>query len=171
MIHSHGDVIKWKHFPCYWPFLRGIHKSPVNSSHKDQWGGALMFSLNYASTKGWVNNRDPGGSRRHRAHYDVTVMPFGRYIYHYNGIYFLHINIFYTRSFIHSITNPTTFFLSISFRLIIGRDLKQAGVLMPFWKNETGEKRRTWNEKQYQWWWSCGFSQAQTVFATMLFLQ
>ena len=25
----HDDVIKWKHFPCYWPFVRGIHRSPV----------------------------------------------------------------------------------------------------------------------------------------------
>ena len=28
------DVIKWKHFPRYWPFVRGIHRSPVNSRHK-----------------------------------------------------------------------------------------------------------------------------------------
>ena len=28
---AHDDVIKWKHFPCYWPFVRGIHRSPVNS--------------------------------------------------------------------------------------------------------------------------------------------
>ena len=41
----HDDVIKWKHFPRYWPFLRGIHRSPVNSPHKDQWRGALMFSM------------------------------------------------------------------------------------------------------------------------------
>ena len=33
---SHEDVIKWKHFPRYWPFVRGIHRSPVNSTHKDQ---------------------------------------------------------------------------------------------------------------------------------------
>ena len=25
----HDDVIKWKHFPRYWPFVRGIHRSPV----------------------------------------------------------------------------------------------------------------------------------------------
>ena len=25
-ICSHDDVIKWKHFPCYWPFVRGIHR-------------------------------------------------------------------------------------------------------------------------------------------------
>ena len=42
-IHTHDDVIKWKHFPRYWPFVRGIHRSPVNSPHKDQWHGALMF--------------------------------------------------------------------------------------------------------------------------------
>ena len=26
------DVIKWKHLLPYWPFVRGIHRSPVNSS-------------------------------------------------------------------------------------------------------------------------------------------
>ena len=41
----HYDVIKWKHFPRNWPFVRGIHRSPVNSPHKGQWRGALMFSL------------------------------------------------------------------------------------------------------------------------------
>ena len=39
----HDDVIKWKHFPRYWPFVRGIHRSPVNSPHKGQWRGALMY--------------------------------------------------------------------------------------------------------------------------------
>ena len=33
-IYLHDDVIKWKHFPRYWPFVRGIHRSPVNSPHK-----------------------------------------------------------------------------------------------------------------------------------------
>ena len=41
----HDDVIKWKHFPRYWPLVRGIHRSPVNSPHKGQWRGALRFSL------------------------------------------------------------------------------------------------------------------------------
>ena len=41
----HDDVIKWKHFPCYWPFVQAIHRSPVNSPHKGQWRGAFMFSL------------------------------------------------------------------------------------------------------------------------------
>ena len=34
-----------KHFPCYWPFVRGIHRSPVNSPHKGQCCGPLMLSL------------------------------------------------------------------------------------------------------------------------------
>ena len=26
----HDEVIKWKHFPRYWPFVRGNHRPPVN---------------------------------------------------------------------------------------------------------------------------------------------
>ena len=33
-VSEHGDVIKWKHFPRYWPFVRGIHRWPVNSLTK-----------------------------------------------------------------------------------------------------------------------------------------
>ena len=51
----HDDVIKWKHFPRYWPFVRWIHRSPVNSPDKGQWRGALMFSLICAWRNGWVN--------------------------------------------------------------------------------------------------------------------
>ena len=70
----HDDVIKWKHFPRYWPFVRGIHRSPVNSPHKGQWRGALMFTLICARINGWVNNREAGDLRRHSAHSDVIVM-------------------------------------------------------------------------------------------------
>ena len=71
---THDDVIKWKHFPRYWPFVRGIHRSPVNSPHKGQCRGAPMFSLICVWINGWVNNSEAGDSRRHRAHYDVNVM-------------------------------------------------------------------------------------------------
>ena len=74
-VHSHDDVIKWKHFPRYWPFVRGIHKSPVNSPHKGQWRGALMFSLICARINGLVNTREAGDLRRHHTHCDVIVMP------------------------------------------------------------------------------------------------
>ena len=44
-------------FLRYWPFVRGIHRSPVNSPHKGQW-----------------HNREAGDLRRHRGHYDVNGM-------------------------------------------------------------------------------------------------
>ena len=47
---------------------------PVNSPHKGQWRGALMFSLICVWIKGWVNNSESGDLRRHRGHYDVDVM-------------------------------------------------------------------------------------------------
>ena len=37
------DVITWKHFPRYWPFMRGIHQSPMNSPHKGQWRSFDVF--------------------------------------------------------------------------------------------------------------------------------
>ena len=70
----HDGVMKWKHFPHYWPFVRGIHRSPVNSPHKGQWRGALMFSLICVWIKGWVNRHEAGDLRRHHAHYDISVM-------------------------------------------------------------------------------------------------
>ena len=73
-LRDHDDVIKLKHFPRYWPFVRGIHRSPVNSPHKGQWRGALMFSLICVWINGWVNNREAGDLRRYRAHHDVAVM-------------------------------------------------------------------------------------------------
>ena len=69
--------IWWRHhvetFPCHWLFVRGNRWSPVDSPHKGQWRGALMFPLICAWTDGWANNRDVGYLRRHGAHYDVTV--------------------------------------------------------------------------------------------------
>ena len=67
-------VIKWKHFPRYWPFVRGIHRPTVNSPHKGQWRGALMFCFICAWKNGWVNNGEAGNLRRHRTHYDITEM-------------------------------------------------------------------------------------------------
>ena len=74
----HGDVIKWKHFLRSWPFVREIHRLPVNSPHKGQWREDLMFSFICAWINGWVNNPKAGDLRRHHAHYDVTVMSLGK---------------------------------------------------------------------------------------------
>ena len=51
---------------------------PVNSPHKGQWRGALMFSLICARINDWVNNREAGDLRRHGGHYGVNVMKFPR---------------------------------------------------------------------------------------------
>ena len=57
----HDDVIKWKHFPCHWPFVRGIHWSPE-----------LFFSSTW--TNDWVNTRDAVDLGNHRVHRVATVM-------------------------------------------------------------------------------------------------
>ena len=72
--YKHDDIIKWKHFPRYWPFVWGIHRSPVNSPYKGKWRGALMFSLICVWINGWVNNGEAGDLKRYHTHYDVTVM-------------------------------------------------------------------------------------------------
>ena len=69
MTSSNGNISR-----ATGPFVRGIHRSPVNSPHKGQWRGALMFTLICTRTNDWVNNREAGDLRRHRGHYDVTVM-------------------------------------------------------------------------------------------------
>ena len=71
---THDDVINWKHFPRFWPFVRGIHRSPVNSPHKGQWRRAFVWSLISPWINGLVNNGEAGDLRRHCVHYDVTVM-------------------------------------------------------------------------------------------------
>ena len=73
-VKSHDDIIKWKHSPPYRPFVWGIHRSAVNSPHKGQWSGALIFSLICSWINGRVNNGDAGDLRHHRPHYDVTVL-------------------------------------------------------------------------------------------------
>ena len=57
----------------YHKFILLRDRSPVNSPHKGQWRGALMFSLICVWING-VNNRQVGDLRRYRAHYNVTVM-------------------------------------------------------------------------------------------------
>ena len=68
MTSSNGNIFR------VMAFVGGIHWSPVDSPHKVQWRGALIFSLICAWTNVGANNRDAGDLRRHRTHYDVTVM-------------------------------------------------------------------------------------------------
>ena len=86
LLHTYDDVIKWKHFSRHWSFVRGIRRSPVNSPHKGQWRGALMFSLFCVLNKrlskqsrGWWF-KTPSRSLWHhcdfmKALHEVTSMP------------------------------------------------------------------------------------------------
>ena len=68
----------WHHqmetFSALLALCAGNSPASVNSPHKGQWRGALMFSLICAWINGWVNNREAGDLRRHRAHY-VMLSP------------------------------------------------------------------------------------------------
>ena len=78
MVWYHDDVIKWKNFSRYWPFVRSrywpFHLSPLNSLHKGQWRGALMFSLICTWINSCINNGDADDLRRNCTHYDVIVL-------------------------------------------------------------------------------------------------
>ena len=89
-ISGHDDVIKWRHFPRYWPFVWGFHRSPVNSLHKGQWRGALMCSLICAWINRWVNNGQAGDLRCYRTHYDVIVMVLSHILFGFSRIHEFH---------------------------------------------------------------------------------
>ena len=69
VIHDH--VIKWKPFPCYWPLCEEFtsHNFPQRPV-TELW--CFLWSAPQSSS--WANNGDAGDLRRHRTHYDVTVM-------------------------------------------------------------------------------------------------
>ena len=75
---SQGGSPWWRHqmktFSALLALCAGNSPVPVNSPHKGQLRGALMFSLMCVWINGWVNNREAGDLRRHRGHYDVNVM-------------------------------------------------------------------------------------------------
>ena len=64
MMSSNGNIFRVTGHLC----------GELNSPHKGQWRGALMFSLICVWINGWVNKREAGDLRRYRAHYDVIVM-------------------------------------------------------------------------------------------------
>ena len=68
----------WRHqmksFSALLAFCVGNSTVTVDSPHKGQWRGALMFSLICTSINSWANNGDAGELKRHRAHYDVSAM-------------------------------------------------------------------------------------------------
>ena len=57
LLHHHGDVIKWKHFLRYWPFVRGIYRSPVNSPHKGPVTRSMSKRLNKQTRPRWIETQ------------------------------------------------------------------------------------------------------------------
>ena len=115
-ISKYTYITWWRHQmeknPRYWPFVRGIHRSPVNSPHKGQWRGALMFYLICAWINGWVNNREPGDLRRYRAHYDVTI-PITTHMHV--------VNTFGSKQNCHHLTGDILNFFFCGYPLYLGR--------------------------------------------------
>ena len=98
---SHDDVIKWKHFPRYWLFVRGIHRWPVDSPHEGQRRGALTFSLICAWTNSWANNWYADDLKNHCAYYGVTVVRLDTIRWTFSGL-FIPLHVF-KRNFILSL--------------------------------------------------------------------
>ena len=70
-MYSDDDVIKWKHYPRHWPFVRGIHRSPVTQRPVTR-SFEVVFDLRL--NKRLSKQSRPRWFEIHRAHYDVTAM-------------------------------------------------------------------------------------------------
>ena len=73
VLEAHRDDVihQMETFSALLAICAEIHRSPVNSPHKGQWHGALVFSSICTWINGWVNNGEAGDLRRHRVHYDL----------------------------------------------------------------------------------------------------
>ena len=81
LLEIHDDVIKWKLFPRNCPLcgeFTGPGEFPTQRPVTRSFGVFFDLRLNNR----WVNNREAGGLRRHRGHYDVNVM-FGGFTHTY----------------------------------------------------------------------------------------
>ena len=78
LMRCHLSFTWWRHqmetFSALLAICAGNSLVAVNSPHKGQWRGALMFSFISVWINDWVNNREAGDLRRHHGHYDVNVI-------------------------------------------------------------------------------------------------
>ena len=65
---KHEDIVTWKHFLHYWPFMRRLHLSFMASVHEESIKQALMFYLVLTRTSCWINSWVAGDLRWHDAH-------------------------------------------------------------------------------------------------------
>ena len=70
---QYDDVIKWKNFPRYWPFVRGIHRSRwiPRTKATDAELCCFLWSAPEPTAKQAIGT--PDDLKRHRAHYGVFV--------------------------------------------------------------------------------------------------
>ena len=76
-------VMPRKSFFRYWPFLMGIHRSPLDYLYKRPATLALMLFLMLAWTNGWINRRIAGKLRHHATHCDVIIIYWLRPIHNF----------------------------------------------------------------------------------------
>ena len=128
MTSSNGNI-----FRVTGPSVRGIQPSSVNSPHKGQWCRALMFSVICAWINGWVNHREAGDLRRHRAHYDVTLMPF--------------------LSTIHGVTSTSTTTHWVKWRGILGTVWTLLTFKLIYWSRErmAAILQMTYSKSIFEW--------------------
>ena len=91
MTSSNGNIFR----------VPGLLCGEFTGHHKGQWREALMFSLICACINGSVNNREAGDLRRHRGHYDVTVM---LRAHSNDSMYIIHIYIYNEVWYIRSLS-------------------------------------------------------------------
>ena len=70
MTSSNGNIF------CVTRLCAGNSPIPMNSPHKGQWRGALMFFFIWAWINDWVNSHEADDLWHHRGHYDANVMIF-----------------------------------------------------------------------------------------------
>ena len=68
-------VRSWKHFLYDWPFVRGIHQSPVVSFTKDQGYPPLKLPLMLAWMSSWTNSQMAGDLRHSHVHVTSLKWP------------------------------------------------------------------------------------------------
>ena len=135
-------VTWWRHqleiFSTFLVFVRGLHRSPMNSPHKGQWRGALVFSVICAWTNGWVNNREASDVRRHHAHYDVTVIEYNKHA-HGRGYHLLFTTAFQSICNHHNGQNrliahlKCCFYALFLWKLVIKRHCLSIPFCVPLW--------------------------------------
>ena len=76
----YGVVVKWKCLPLYLPYAMEIHPLSVDSSHKGQYCGSLMFSLLLAWRSCWTNSWN-ARLKTHQLSYNDTVINSPSYLF------------------------------------------------------------------------------------------